>query len=176
MEMDDMWIPFIALLPLKRFYGPSWSLLSMLPSNIMFSHLTHLELHDSIDSEDTNALIAFLASLPALTHLAFDDLNASSLCSSLLNTCKSLCVLVILLSVVIQRFYGDHTQDAVLVQDSRFVCIRCDNYLHDWLMGARWGLDYWHRAELVIAKRRAREIDPLQIDLLEDQSLDIVLA
>ncbi|KAJ7042909.1 hypothetical protein C8F04DRAFT_56523 [Mycena alexandri] len=61
-EMDDTWISIIALLPLKRFYGRCQILISMPhPSNIVFPHLTHLRLIDWIHSENTDALIAFLA-------------------------------------------------------------------------------------------------------------------
>ncbi|KAJ7756296.1 hypothetical protein B0H16DRAFT_696812 [Mycena metata] len=115
LQMDNTWIPFLALLPLKRFYGPCQSLIPTLqPSDVTFSHLTHLELLDSIDPQDTDTWIAFLASLPALTHLAFGDYRVIFLCFSLLHTCKNFRVLIILFSFSTQLTRRDHTYDGVL--------------------------------------------------------------
>ncbi|KAJ7756300.1 hypothetical protein B0H16DRAFT_1539313 [Mycena metata] len=173
--LHHTWISVIALLPLKRFYGPCRGLISIVhPSDIAFLRLTHLKLTDYIPSEAINLWTDFLASLPALTHLAFDDLQAISLCSSLLETCKTLRVLIMLFNFSTQLARRDHTHDALLAQDGRFVCVLYKNYIQDWLMGARWGLDSWKRAEAFIAKRRAGEIDPLQIDVLEDESLAVL--
>ncbi|KAJ7748647.1 hypothetical protein B0H16DRAFT_1552751 [Mycena metata] len=160
--MHSTWIPFIAAMALKHFYGPCQTLLTRHLSDAVFLRLTHLEMLDNIEATDT--WILHIESLPALAHLAFIDLNDTALCIRLLETCKSLRVLVLHHRVAAGRD-RTHPDEVALEQDGRVVGLATSNYIQDWYLGARWGEDYWHDAEVFVAKRRAGEINPLQIDL-----------
>ncbi|KAJ7028108.1 hypothetical protein C8F04DRAFT_1399146 [Mycena alexandri] len=155
--MDTTWIPFIAVMPLKHFYGPCKSLLTLHLSHAVFLRLTHLEVLDTIEATDTWTV--HVESLPALTHLAFINLNDTALCIRLLKACKSLRVLILHHGVGAGGRDRDHPHEAALAQDGRVVGLNCSNYIQDWCLGARWGEDYWHRAEIFVEKRRAGEID-----------------
>ncbi|KAJ7748657.1 hypothetical protein B0H16DRAFT_1692107 [Mycena metata] len=155
------WIHLISSLPLKHLYAPPEEIVQMLGPT--FAHLTHLEIFDT--PQDRSLWLDKLASLPRLTHLAFHD-RLDTLFPQLLRECTGLRVLICLAGL------GTSYEGAVeLAQDVRFVAMRCDNYVQDWYMGARWGEDYWYRAEIFIAKRRTREIDPLQFEM-KDESPD----
>ncbi|KAJ7156204.1 hypothetical protein C8R46DRAFT_429191 [Mycena filopes] len=139
------WIPLISRLPLRHLYAPPPRLIPALGTT--FPHLTHLEIFESRPSSPYDTLVA----LPQLTHLSFHDYQPE----------------------VFLRLLRLEESVADLTQDVRFVCMSCGNYVQDWYMGARWGEDYWHRAEIFIAKRRAGEVDPL-IYVAADESLEIL--
>ncbi|KAJ7028111.1 hypothetical protein C8F04DRAFT_1007792 [Mycena alexandri] len=163
MGTSTKWIHLISSLPLKHLYAPPEKIVQMLGPT--FAHLTHLEIFET--TKDRSLWLDKLASLPRLTHLSFHD-RLGTLFRQLLRECAGLRVLVCLAGL------GTNYEGAIeLAQDVRFVAMRCDNYVQDWYMGARWGEDYWHRAEIFIAKRRAGEIDSLQFEM-EDGSPKIL--
>ncbi|KAJ7164204.1 hypothetical protein C8R46DRAFT_309518 [Mycena filopes] len=153
------WIPLISRLPLRQLYAPPPEIIPTLGP--AFPHLTHLEIFEGPRARSLSACDA-LAELPQLSHLAFHA-RLPKLFLRLLRICAELRVLVCLPPLGVT---GEGA--AELTQDVRFVCMGCRNYVQDWYMGARWGEDYWQRAELFIAKRRAGEINHFDA---EDESL-----
>ncbi|KAJ7166733.1 hypothetical protein C8R46DRAFT_1351021 [Mycena filopes] len=135
------WIPLISRLPLRHLYAPPPQIIGTFGP--AFPHLTHIEIFESRPSSSWDNLVA----LPRLSHLSFHD-SLPEVFLRLLRLCAHLRVLICMGMV----------DNADLAQDVRFVCTSCNHYVQDWYMGARWGEDYWHRAELFIAKRRAGEI------------------
>ncbi|KAJ7664997.1 hypothetical protein B0H17DRAFT_1143473 [Mycena rosella] len=167
-EIDDEMLSFASLSP-KQLYTNS--LPALAPANPFFSQITHLELF-AIQEEDTTNF-SRLSLIPQLTHLSFNGggLVAEFFFLRLLETCKSLSVLVFL-----QGIPGDwarHSEDIQtqdLLKDIRFVAMCCMSFLKDWQMGIHAGADYWSRAETLIAKRRSGELPVLQFEILEDES------
>ncbi|KAJ6528545.1 hypothetical protein B0H19DRAFT_1385209 [Mycena capillaripes] len=142
-----------------------------------FSNLTHLELMPFCHSIPEK-ISSGLALVPCLTHLAFyhlDHIDLSPL--TLLRTCMSLRILVSLLPYIgNEAALTDLGEPKQLAEDPQYVCMRCASYTADWQMGAHEGIDYWSRAEAFIAKRIAREIDPLQYLIEGDESEDLPRA
>ncbi|KAJ7156214.1 hypothetical protein C8R46DRAFT_1355948 [Mycena filopes] len=153
------WIPLISCLPLRHLYASPPQIIPAFGS--AFPHLTHLEIYEYPPS---SSWWDNLAALPQLTHISFHDC-LTEVFLLLLRLCTQLQVLICL-----SGMYGGDESIAGLAQDMRFVCMSCNNYVQDWCMGARWGEDYWHRAEIIIAKRRAGKVDPLDFNA-QDESL-----
>ncbi|KAJ7087515.1 hypothetical protein C8R44DRAFT_650122 [Mycena epipterygia] len=150
------WRLLIEPLRLKHLYAQVLPILRTLtPLHPFFSQITHLELMDALDVLDARDLETWseLYLIPQLTHLSFNFGVFLPLCSELLETCKSLAVLVFLGSL------PDPSSVTELSRDFRFVAMYCEYYHLDWQMGAYAGVDYWSRAESFIAKRRSGEID-----------------
>ncbi|KAJ7183011.1 hypothetical protein C8R43DRAFT_18519 [Mycena crocata] len=178
--VEDLWINIdgpdlttIGSLPLKRFYGHLMQQLIGGRINFMqriFSQITHLEVFDLVSANELEAWYG-LALIPHLTHLSFNWTNPLPLFPVLLDSCKSLQVLVLL-----EEHHADGSnRDLVsaLSEDPRFVSMACENCILDWQMGAHTGIDYWWRAEEFIAKRRLGEINCLRYRIPEDESLRI---
>ncbi|KAJ7142887.1 hypothetical protein C8R44DRAFT_866164 [Mycena epipterygia] len=164
--------PLIAQLRLKHLYGFVKPLLCTLtPLHACFSQITHLELMDIRDDWESWSELSLI---PQLTHLAFNDADFGPLCGELLETSRSLAVLVFLRSQVQRGLRINASQAAELSKDPRLVEMRCVYYLLDWQMGAHAGKDYWSRAESFIAKRRSGEIDALQYQIPDDESVNLV--
>ncbi|KAJ7203639.1 hypothetical protein GGX14DRAFT_300578, partial [Mycena pura] len=97
-EVNSFLLPFIGVLPLKRLYC---NLKALFADKVqidfghsLFSRLTHLEL---LDLRATD-LYFDLALIPHLTHLAFNYPVFLDMSLTLLKTCKSLRVLVLVIS------------------------------------------------------------------------------
>ncbi|KAJ7203538.1 hypothetical protein GGX14DRAFT_651548 [Mycena pura] len=165
--VEDLWIasisgansfllPFIGVLPLKRLYCNLGELFADKAQidfgHPLFSRLTHLELFDQRATDH----YFDLALIPHLTHLAFYFPQAGffDMSLTLLKTCKSLHVLVLLMAVRSQRAVKHEA-----LEDPRFVQMFCSQFVDDWKSGALTGSDYWSRAEDFIARRRSGEID-----------------
>jgi len=131
----------------------------------LFAKITHLEIFGHNFDPTEREMYTELALLPHLTHLCFNDERFTDICLTLLKTCKSLRVLVIL-----ERTLNTPLEVA---KDPRFVVMYCNWEAKDWRMGAHSGIDYWSRAEEFIAKRRSGEIDPLIYTIEGDASEDI---
>ncbi|KAJ7203605.1 hypothetical protein GGX14DRAFT_651779 [Mycena pura] len=160
-EATSFLLPFIGVLPLKRLYCDLENLFADKAQidfgHPLFSRLTHLELlnHTTTDHYFDLALI------PHLTHLAFNTAEFLGMSPTLLKTCKSLRVLVL---VMLGRGYDSevaakHEALGQLSEDPRFVQMFCSQFVDDWKSGALTGSDYWSRAEDFIARRRSGEID-----------------
>ncbi|KAJ7158001.1 hypothetical protein C8R43DRAFT_1105795 [Mycena crocata] len=160
-------------LPLRHLYCDAEDLFD--PTRIQalylpcFSHITHLELFealegDAVQYDDAQTYYAVFADLPRLTHLAFDTTDILPVCETLLQVCKTLCVLVILR---IPRIYPE-VDMARLAADPRFVMMVVEHYAEDWQRGVLTGEDYWRRAEAFISQRLSGQIDRRTFYLEED--------
>ncbi|KAJ7151894.1 hypothetical protein C8R43DRAFT_1004624 [Mycena crocata] len=170
-EMEEL-IPTLTSLSLKRLHADVSLLLSSLsPTHPFFSGLTHLELLGPADppSPENMDFLSNLSLIPQLSHLAFNDADFIPICPQLLQSCKSLAVLILV--------EGDHQYradvdaailDADLAQDTRFVAMQCLWYVWDWQTGPHTGVDYWTRAENFVAKRHRGEIDVLGFRIEND--------
>ncbi|KAJ7466650.1 hypothetical protein B0H11DRAFT_2197566 [Mycena galericulata] len=172
--VEDLWItsaesiafllPIIGAMPLKRLYCHLEDL--FIPdtqidfTHQLFSHLTHLEIFTYGNPEVTQPW-SEIALIPHLTHLGFNDEDLLSLSLTILNTCKSLRVLVFLMIDISEypTLIEEHPELDDLAKDPRFVQMACYQYIKDWQMGALTGVDYWSRAEEFIAKRKSGKID-----------------
>ncbi|KAF8190657.1 hypothetical protein K438DRAFT_1763109 [Mycena galopus ATCC 62051] len=185
--VEDLWIGgtdysgkmlrAIVRLPLKRLCCDITDLFSREDpldfAHPSFPNLTHLELTPFSHSVPRE-ILSGLALIPCLTHLAFDHLDHMNLSPlTLLRTCMSLRVLISLLP---RTGNVDDHETKQLAEDPRYVCMRCASYTADWQMGVHEGTDYWSRAEAFIAKRIAREIDPLQYLIEGDDSENLPRA
>ncbi|KAJ7123485.1 hypothetical protein C8R44DRAFT_875676 [Mycena epipterygia] len=164
--------PLIAQLRLKHFHGFVVPLFRTLTSiHACFSQITHLEVMDIRDNLESWSELSLI---PQLTHLAFNDAAFGPICGELLETCRSLAVLVFLLSQAQGGLRINASQSEELSKDPRLVEMRCVYYLLDWQMGAHAGKDYWSRAESFIATRRSGEIDALKYQIPDDESVNLV--
>ncbi|KAJ7461205.1 hypothetical protein FB451DRAFT_490457 [Mycena latifolia] len=167
----DNLLPVFASLWLKHLYTSLPPFFDAFPtSHSFFSQITHLELFDSMADIDMGSW-SRLSLIPQLTHLAFTDGALIPTCSSLLETCSCLSVLVYLESWD-EISYGSYA--VALQKDVRFVAMRSDYFLGDWLTGVYSGLDYWSQAESFIAKRRSGEIDASQFSVFANESEDML--
>jgi len=183
-SIEDLWLGLgsgsggemlsvIEDLPLKRLYCCVEDIFGPLQqidfTHRLFTRITHFEIFDgNIEPEIWHGL----ALLPHLTHLCFTDERFTDICLTLLTTCKSLRVLVVL-QPTLRALIAEHPDEEKLSKDPRFVAMDCEWETKDWRMGAHTGIDYWSRAEDFIAKRRSGEIDPLQYTIEADASIDI---
>ncbi|KAF7331376.1 hypothetical protein MKEN_00015400 [Mycena kentingensis (nom. inval.)] len=133
-----------------------------------FQNLTHLELFrlpaawgTNTDSDFTSNSWAQLARLPALTHLALTraKMPASELpiCAFLLSPtgCVRLTTFVLV-------GMADAAVLAHAASDVRFVVmsqLKLMDFFMDWIDGARFGEDFWARADAFIARRRSGEVE-----------------
>ncbi|KAF8155328.1 hypothetical protein K438DRAFT_1862614 [Mycena galopus ATCC 62051] len=165
---DDSWPDRIVSFPLERLQLDSCEPLVrvLAPEHTLCRRLTHLEMTGFI--HDAHAVCDALIALPHLSHLAFSDSQLVHSCPQLLESCKHLRALVC------RAFSGSaehriQTHRAVLERDVRFVQSSWE-FLHvnedvDWYIGTQGGVDTWAKIEHFIAKRRSREIDPLQYQI-----------
>ncbi|KAJ7192077.1 hypothetical protein GGX14DRAFT_596300 [Mycena pura] len=159
----------LAALPLKHLYCnieevfESHGLDPFNPWPLM--HITHLELFQlPFDLETDDAVGGAwtrLGDLPNLTHLAVDQLPSSTVCTRVLDVCKSLQTFAVLVSAV---GWWDTLSITTgpLADNPRFLIVHgmdTVEYLADWRLGILTGNDYWARADEFLAKRREGEID-----------------
>jgi hypothetical protein len=121
----------------------------------MFTFVTHLDLFDSLHrGPHVPHLIEHLSLFPALTHLAF--FQGSREAKQVFSRCSKLEALV--------GFYTLLPDPRHLrsMDDLRFVTMNVseDDYVIEWVIGARGGWDFWARADAFIAKRQKGEIEP----------------
>ncbi|KAF7334937.1 hypothetical protein MVEN_02243400 [Mycena venus] len=156
-------------LPLKHMYC-AFEFLFGSPRAIDFTHplfsqITHLEIFDHPHTLDpSNSVWHNLATIPFLTHLAFEDPFFVYICLTLLSTCHSLRVLVVRGGPQWNRLgnlsIAGHRDEQQLAKDPRFVMMGWG--IRDWQLGAHGGTDYWSQAEDWVAKRRSGDIDARQ--------------
>ncbi|KAJ7062454.1 hypothetical protein B0H15DRAFT_463526 [Mycena belliarum] len=124
----------------------------------VFASLTHLDLFDDLSngSVDFPSLLADLALLPALTHLALFNVDPAELEPEDIPALKKIEVLVIM------ELSKPHYLSMYSFDDPRIVVMWLNNeeYAEDWLNGTRGDPDFWARAELFIGMRRREEIYP----------------
>ncbi|KAF8177045.1 hypothetical protein K438DRAFT_1939125 [Mycena galopus ATCC 62051] len=169
-EAPDSWLDRIVSFPLERLQlhsCESRALMRVLaPEHTLCRRLTHLEIRGFI-ADDAHAVCDALIALPHLSHLAFGDNQFVHSCPQLLESCKRLRALVCRALYDVEEI---QTHRAVLERDARFVQFswefsQANEGVVDWYIGAQGGVDSWIQIERFIAKRRSREIDPLQYQI-----------
>ncbi|KAJ7131403.1 hypothetical protein C8R44DRAFT_774785 [Mycena epipterygia] len=171
-DLHDPLLPLMGHLFLKQLYCNLQRVFGSAPIDFthnLFSQMTHLELFDIPDSDPQ--FWSGIVLIPHLTHLAFNDLGFLPMGPTLLRTCSSLRLLILLSPL--RAYVTNHPQIEELAKDGRFVLLFCPRYFEDWQMGAHTGIDYWSRAEDFVAKRRSGQIDRLQYELPGDESRKI---
>ncbi|KAJ6592595.1 hypothetical protein B0H19DRAFT_1245452 [Mycena capillaripes] len=161
MHTDPDLMSLIEDLPLKRLHCSLEELFDS-PARIDFTHrlfvgITHLELFDHLQPNSEH--YCDLAALYHLSHLSFSDVGFISIAPKLLQTCESLRVLVFFGLGACEDALRDYGQKHELVMDPRFVVTNFEGEVRDWQMGAHTGIDYWSRAEDLVAKRRSGKVD-----------------
>ncbi|KAJ6538146.1 hypothetical protein B0H19DRAFT_1374689 [Mycena capillaripes] len=129
-----------------------------------FMHLTHLELFWYLDHiqhtvAEEHARWTTLGTLPRLTHLALPfhtTANKTPIVAYLLDICKSLRALLVLRSAFPQA----EEFEALARNDVRIVMLRPprENSIIVWQRGILNGVDFWSRADGLIAKRHSGEV------------------
>ncbi|KAJ7689297.1 hypothetical protein B0H17DRAFT_1202419 [Mycena rosella] len=129
--------------------------------HLAFTFVTHLDIFG--DTTGQPDLLANLARLPALTHLALFRYHTAILETELSKN-KKLQVLIHMQSV---GYADDHW---ISIDDTRFVYMMLsdDEYERDWVVGVKGGMDFWARAALFVAKKRRGEIKPSSRCWIED--------
>ncbi|KAJ7100933.1 hypothetical protein B0H15DRAFT_464941 [Mycena belliarum] len=137
---------------LRRLHGFLDELFMCLsPTRRFFSQMTHLEMFCT--EEHPSTWLARLPLLPQLSHFSFNYEDLLPICSDLLQACTLLSVLVYFQ----WSCYPPYTGPAI--SDIRFVLVGAIHSRSAWLRGIRTGMDYWQRAEMLIAQRRSGVID-----------------
>ncbi|KAJ7768270.1 hypothetical protein B0H16DRAFT_1716290 [Mycena metata] len=112
-----------------------------------------------------------LTTMPALTHLCVSRDVPVDIVRRLLNECAPLQILVNMWADL--AYNRDKAQEIAAsrqragVTDVRFVLVLCDNYLKDWEVGARGGVDFWAAADAFVARKRRGEIEAASILIQE---------
>ncbi|KAJ6570224.1 hypothetical protein DFH09DRAFT_1313423 [Mycena vulgaris] len=108
-----------------------------------FQHLTRLHI---MDRAHEWFQWSALTQIPHLSQLSFDHVT-SIVCQAALQECKSLRILVVLLTM-------DTPPIHPVPRDVRFVMMRLDNYVADWDLGVRGAADYWARAAGMVQQNK----------------------
>lgn len=121
--------------------------------NSIFNFVTHLDLFDSAHP-NSGEVVACLAQLAALTHLAL--WKGSTDLRDVLVRCGRLQTLVDM------HNFERRSENLQSIDDVRYVCmvVSDEDYLEEWIIATRGGLDFWARADAFIAKKRRGEIKP----------------
>ncbi|KAJ7434913.1 hypothetical protein B0H11DRAFT_1887544 [Mycena galericulata] len=165
-RVENLWIAPVQKRPsdlsilepstLKHLYTNALYLFLDAPA-VLFGQLTHLELTGP-SGHDVDGLRSSLPRLPQLTHLCFYNDGFTPIFLPVLQHCPFLTVLISLDGSTLKASENER----ILAKDDRFVAMQTSSpWFVDWQVGVASGIDYWHRAERFIAKRRSGEIDPL---------------
>ncbi|CAK5273432.1 unnamed protein product [Mycena citricolor] len=128
-----------------------------------FARLSHLEFNDTkIPGTQSDAQVAIIASLPALSHLALSGMAFHGLRMALrvLEQCPRLRVLAIIhwpifdSSGPLYEVRGPRRE--VFEENLRLVCVFKRRDAHDWLAGTRNEPDFWEHADRLVALRQTR--------------------
>ncbi|KAJ6538361.1 hypothetical protein DFH09DRAFT_1323883 [Mycena vulgaris] len=153
--------PGLETLPLHHLYCSyqrDWLRLNARLCDFPLPNLTHVSLMGDWGPNKPNwEDCKGLASLPRLTHLAFNFYNILPLATRLLDECRSLCAFIILV-LTLPNDYCEETE--ALSADVRFVMMLSVDSIADWQRGALTGVDFWTRAHDFITKRRSGGIPP----------------
>ncbi|KAJ7091294.1 hypothetical protein C8R43DRAFT_1172122, partial [Mycena crocata] len=152
---------------LKYLYTDFRPFFKLPPTHPIFSCLTHIEM-SPVFSGNTDAITSLLPLrlLPRLTHLAFWPAELLGDCPRLLDTCKSLAVLIWFKWLQPTQHPFQYPPGTTILDDPRFVPMAFPYGGEDWTVGIQTGMNYWRRAEIFIAKRRTGEIDPLNCEMI----------
>ncbi|KAJ6460826.1 hypothetical protein C8R47DRAFT_1202586 [Mycena vitilis] len=130
-----------------------------------FISLTHLDLTQEYESERGRYIrrnLSWLASLPSLTHLALPpSMDHRDTFLQLPTQCPTLIVMIISSwSSAGQPNLLPFAQSLTSNTDLRVVVMMMGmGFQQDWQLGICGGDDYWKRAEMFVARKRAGEIE-----------------
>ncbi|KAJ6533420.1 hypothetical protein DFH09DRAFT_1181380 [Mycena vulgaris] len=128
------------------------------PTHALFASLTHLHLSRLGGQQHTEQVCVHLPPLPALTHLCLhNDVDWDSL-QMLLADCPRLEILANLWLPARADIARALTQN-LPVHDVRLVMAECNNRWADWEAGARGFPDFWSLAEDFVARKRSGAIE-----------------
>ncbi|KAK7033754.1 hypothetical protein R3P38DRAFT_2914827 [Favolaschia claudopus] len=123
----------------------------------MLHSVTHLELYPSDHDSEPIAWedCAYLASLPALTHLCLADNLCDILLDLILQYCSNLRVIIAAFWTLNPVFVGSAEVFAkdLTTNDLRVVVARVSDFSDNWDSGVWGGDDIWTRAERFVAKK-----------------------
>ncbi|KAJ6453183.1 hypothetical protein C8R45DRAFT_1039788 [Mycena sanguinolenta] len=121
--------------PSTRFVNPG-------PFSRLFSRLTHLDVRSDVEKDEWSHWTR-LATLPALTHLAFHVWGGRpapfQVLTKALIHCKSLRVLILF-----HTEKSGERHDNIGIHDSRFCIRQCTDAIGDWVDSCRGDNDFWH--------------------------------
>ncbi|KAJ6472194.1 hypothetical protein C8R47DRAFT_1146823 [Mycena vitilis] len=148
-------------LPLRRLHCKLAQIFNSLAqvnfTHRLFAQLTHLEVFDSYEIGRSETWCN-IARIPHLTHLSFYDPKSVDIWLTLLRTCPCLCFLIGTGSLL-SGFQAALKAKNELMEDLRVVLVDCALPVTDWQAGACTGNNRWARAEELVAKRRAGQVD-----------------
>ncbi|KAJ7168471.1 hypothetical protein C8R46DRAFT_1091739 [Mycena filopes] len=135
----------------------------------LLSNLTHLEVWDFLRGSQADDWTG-LATLPRLTHLAFNAFIKFPVFKHILEKSSTLEILLLLTPYSpTQATEAGSQDDESFVQDVRFAVMLHSGSTRDWQIGAHGGRDYWKRAEEFVASRRAGRVNYWYIDWAIDE-------
>ncbi|KAJ7115140.1 hypothetical protein C8R43DRAFT_125409 [Mycena crocata] len=126
----------------------------------MFQSITHLAIRQDnifVESEGWQQWSP-LASLPELTHLCLPENVSRAIISDALAECPRLLVVVTAFWTDGQIWEAQEFARTIAVSDPRVVVMAVEDFHSDWETGARGGDDFWTRADDLVARKRAGEI------------------
>ncbi|KAJ7159566.1 hypothetical protein C8R46DRAFT_1108606 [Mycena filopes] len=122
----------------------------------VYQTTTHLTLFQSKFNPDVDW--AYLATLPALTHLALTAEISKVILPALLKECLKLQV-VISIGLTAAESHARVEAFFLTTPDPRVVLTNLPDFFEEWKRTARCGYDLWHRAEEFVARKRRGEIE-----------------
>ncbi|KAJ7059445.1 hypothetical protein C8F01DRAFT_1370380 [Mycena amicta] len=155
--IDEEIRPLIESLTLHRL---SVSLNRLMPSltsrdTHAFRVLTHLEVFDDLSADTCQWISPFLVALPALTHLAFNEMLDAAMMQQLLDGCVRLHVFIIL-SMMSGSPTHHHTNVELPMRDPRVVVTVYDRWFE---CISEESVSYWCAAERFIEQKKLGLID-----------------
>ncbi|KAJ7339925.1 hypothetical protein DFH08DRAFT_248131 [Mycena albidolilacea] len=133
----------------------------------LFSTLSHLDILDEIDPEGMGPeWLNDLSTLPALTHLSFNNPPNSKILHTILQACPRIHVLIAAFHVSEKAEVHAYVE-AMGIRDIRFVVATYSDHYGDWELGTMGGADIWVRVEEFISRKKRGEIEA-DVYLLEE--------
>ncbi|KAF7303573.1 hypothetical protein MIND_00586600 [Mycena indigotica] len=118
--------------------------------------LTHLETFGKVSPE----MVAAIRAPPALTHLSFYAIYAQDIIKQVLHVGGHQLRLVVVTHLDEDQITLPDTEDTISpaaaqrqIEDPRFAVVLCKDFVKDWVSGVWYGVDYWQRAEEIVAAR-----------------------
>ncbi|KAJ7705484.1 hypothetical protein B0H17DRAFT_1193157 [Mycena rosella] len=123
-----------------------------------FRAITHLDIFETVT--DNDMAYVSLAAMSALTHLCLNGQVGEAFSRRVLDDCAHLQVLINMWEEETDAYLPRDIAADSPVSDKRFVvCLYYADYLKDWEVGARGGLDFWVAADDFVERKRRGEIE-----------------
>lgn len=125
----------------------------------LFSTLSHLDILDEIDREGMGPeWLNDLSTLPALTHLSFNNPPNSEILHTILQACPRIHVFIAAFHVSGKARARAYVE-SMSIRDIRFVVATYSDHYGDWELGTKGGADIWVRVEEFISRKKRGEIE-----------------